>query len=129
MTRVIRHANVFVGNRLRPLDIVIEGEQIAALTVQGGGASDAEVIDGTGLTAIPAGVDVHVHTREPGYTHKEDLVTSTSAAAAGGYGTIFGMPNLDPPTMTRDDLESVLTLYAAKSLVDYNHNPAARLRG
>lgn len=127
MTRVIRDADVFVENRLRPLDIVIEGEGIAALTARGGGPADAEVIDGNGLTAIPAGVDVHVHTREPGYTHKEDLETCTTAAAAGGYGTIFGMPNLDPPTMTRSDLESVLDLYATKSLVDYNHNPAAKL--
>jgi dihydroorotase len=127
VTRVIRDARVFVEDRLRSLDVVIEGERIAALTTPGGGPSDAEVIDGSGLTAIPAGIDVHVHTREPGYTHKEDLVTATSAAAAGGYGTIFGMPNLDPPTMTRADLESVLDLYSARSLVDYNHNPAAKV--
>ena len=49
------------------------------------------------------------------------------AAAAGGYTTIFGMPNLDPPTMTADDLDEVLRLYAEKSIVDYNHNPAAKL--
>ena len=46
---------------------------------------------------------------------------------AGGYTTIFGMPNLDPPTMTAEDLDAVLGLYAAKSIVDYNHNPAAKL--
>lgn len=127
MSKTIRGAEVFVEGHLRPLDIVVEGERIAALTSRDGSPSDGEVIDATGLIAIPGGVDVHVHTREPGYTHKEDLTTATSAAGAGGYTTIFGMPNLDPPTMTRGDLESVLDLYAEKSLVDYNHNPAAKV--
>ncbi len=127
MTRLITGADVFVEGRLRPLDVVIDGEHIAGLVNRGTGPSDAEVIDGTGRIAIPGGVDVHVHTREPGYTHKEDLITCTRQAAAGGYTTIFGMPNLDPPTMTTDDLDAVLDLYAAKSIVDYNHNPAAKL--
>ena len=127
MTRLITGAEVFVEGRLRPLDVVIEGERIAGLVNRGTGPSDAEVIDGSGRVAIPGGVDVHVHTREPGYTHKEDLITCTRQAAAGGYTTIFGMPNLDPPTMTTGDLDDVLDLYAAKSIVDYNHNPAAKV--
>lgn len=127
MTRVIKDADVFVEGRPHALDIVVEGERIAALTARGDAPSDAEVVDATGLLAIPGGVDVHVHTREPGYTHKEDITTVTAAAAAGGYTTIFGMPNLDPPTMTGADLEAVLDLYAQRSLVDYNHNPAAKL--
>ncbi|NND02821.1 MAG: dihydroorotase family protein [Acidimicrobiia bacterium] len=127
MTRVIANGDVFVEGARRTLDIVIEGETIAALVTPGTAPEGAEVIDAAGLVAIPGGIDVHVHTREPGYTHKEDLITCTSAAAAGGYTTIFGMPNLDPPTMTTDDLDSVLDMYATKSLVDYNHNPAAKL--
>lgn len=127
MTRIITGAKAFVEGHLRPLDIVIDGESIAGLVNRGTGPSDAETIDADGLVAIPGGVDVHVHTREPGYTHKEDLITCTRQAAAGGYTTIFGMPNLDPPTMTTDDLDSVLDLYANKSIVDYNHNPAAKV--
>lgn len=127
MKRLIVNADVFVEGSLRPLDIVIDGEKIAGLVARGTGPSDAEVTDASGRVAIPGCVDVHVHTREPGYTHKEDLTTSTMAAAAGGYTTIFGMPNLDPPTMSLDDLDSVFDLYSAKSYVDYNHNPAAKL--
>lgn len=127
MRRVIANGACFVEGTLRPLDVVIEDEKIAALVARGGGPSDVEVVDATGLTVLPGGVDVHVHTREPGYTHKEDLVTCTRAAAAGGYTTIFGMPNVDPPTMTNDDLSAILDLYEEKSIVDYNHNPAAKL--
>ena len=127
MTRVVSGARVFAEGRLQLLDIVIEGERIHSLVEPGTGPESSDVIDATSLVAIPGAIDVHVHTREPGYTHKEDLTTATEAAAAGGYTTIFGMPNLDPPTMTRGDLESVLGMYAAKSLVDYNHNPAAKV--
>ncbi len=125
--RVIEGAEVWVDGDLRRLDIVIDGEVIHGLVAPGSGPADAEKVDATGLVAIPGAVDVHVHTREPGYTHKEDLITCTRAAAAGGYTTIFGMPNLDPPTMTVDDLDEVFALYDAKSIVDYNHNPAAKL--
>ena len=126
MKRLIRGADVFVDGALRGLDIVIAGESIEALVSPGSGPEEAEVVDATGLVAIPGGVDVHVHTREPGYTHKEDLVTVSRAAAAGGYTTIFGMPNLNPATLTADDLDSVLALYDEKCIVDYNHNPAAK---
>ena len=127
MTRVIGNGEIFIEGARRPLDLVIEGDTIAALVTRGTGPSDAELIDATGLVVLPGGVDVHVHTRDPGYTHKEDLTTCTRAAAAGGFTTIFGMPNLDPPTMTTDDLDAVLELYSSKSLVDYNHNPAAKV--
>lgn len=127
MRRVIANGACFVEGTLRPLDLVIEDEKIAGLVARGDGPRDAEVVDATGLTVLPGGIDVHVHTREPGYTHKEDLVTCTRAAAAGGYTTIFGMPNVDPPTMTNDDLSAIFDLYDEKSIVDYNHNPAAKL--
>ena len=125
--RLITGADVFVDGALRRLDVAITGEHIDVVAEPGSISGANEVLDASGLTAIPGGIDVHVHTREPGYTHKEDLVTCSRAAAAGGYTTIFGMPNLDPPTMTVGDLEEVLALYAAKSIVDYNHNPAAKL--
>ncbi len=127
MRRVIANGEVFVEGERRPLDLVIQGESITALLARGTGPTDAEFIDATGLVALPGAVDVHMHTREPGYTHKEDLITCTRAAAAGGYTTIFGMPNVDPPTMTTDDLDATLKLYRDKSIVDYNHNPAAKL--
>ncbi len=49
---------------------------------------------------IPAPVDVHVHLREPGYTHKEDITSGTQAAVAGGFTAVLDMPNTAPPTTT-----------------------------
>ena len=127
MIRIIANADIYVDRSLRPLDLVMDGEKIASIVERGKGPRDAQTIDATGLMAIPGGVDVHVHTREPGYTYKEDIISCTSAAAAGGYTTMFGMPNLDPPTLTTRDLDDVLRLYDEKALIDYNHNPAAKL--
>ena len=128
ITRVVRGASVVRDGSLTKMDILVGGERIVGLTSPDTitPSSSAEVIEADGLWALPGGVDVHVHLREPGYTHKEDIDTANAAAAAGGYTTVFGMPNVNPPTMTAPDLRVALALYDQKSLVDYNHNPAAK---
>lgn len=50
-----------------------------------------------GTLLLPGLVDPHVHFREPGLTHKEDLGTGTAAAVAGGVTTVLDMPNTSPP--------------------------------
>ena len=55
-----------------------------------------EVIDCTGLTVIPGLCDMHVHFRDPGQTHKEDIITGSEAAAAGGVTAVACMPNTNP---------------------------------
>lgn len=57
----------------------------------------ARKIDARGLVACPGLVDIHVHFREPGQTHKETIATGTRAAAAGGFTTVVCMPNTTPP--------------------------------
>jgi dihydroorotase len=56
----------------------------------------AKKIDAAGLVACPGLVDIHVHFREPGQTHKETIGTGTRAAAAGGFTTVVCMPNTSP---------------------------------
>jgi len=107
-------------------DILIsEDERIAGLVYPAVEvAGDPRRVDASGKLVLPGMVDVHVHTREPGYEHKEDITTTTRQAAVGGVTTIFGMPNLEPPTTNRERLDAVLQMYREKSIVDYNHNPA-----
>lgn len=63
-----------------------------------------KVIDCTGLTAVPALFDMHVHLRDPGYTYKEDIITGTRSALAGGFTGVACMPNTNPPV---DNVETV----------------------
>ena len=60
------------------------------------GESGAELIDCEGLTALPGLCDMHVHLRDPGQTHKEDILTGCTAAAAGGVTAVACMPNTVP---------------------------------
>jgi len=107
-------------------DVLVDGGRIAGVVSPGMELSDVgRTVDAAGKLVLPGMVDPHVHTREPGFTHKEDITTTTQAAAAGGVTTVFGMPNLNPATSSAQTLDEVLELYAAKSVVDYNHNPAA----
>ena len=63
-----------------------------------------QVIDGTGLVLMPSVFDMHVHLRDPGFTHKEDVITGCAAALAGGATGVLAMPNTKPPC---DDPETI----------------------
>lgn len=78
------------------VDIGIENGLIASVGLLGD-VSGIDMIDGTGLYAFPGFCDMHCHLRDPGFTHKEDLITGAYSAAAGGYTDICCMPNTKPP--------------------------------
>ena len=65
-------------------------------------ASAAEVVDCRGLHLLPGVIDSHVHFREPGLTHKEDLESGSRGAVLGGVTAVFEMPNTDPLTITAE---------------------------
>jgi dihydroorotase len=83
-------------------DIAVAKGRIAAIGHISGAA--AETIDCRGLHVLPGVIDSHVHMREPGLTHKEDLETGSHAAVMGGVTAVFEMPNTEPTTTTAEAL-------------------------
>lgn len=78
-------------------DVLIEDGKIARVA-EGIEVEGAEVRDLTGKYLVPGLVDMHVHLREPGFEHKEDIASGTRAAAKGGFTGVCAMPNTDPVT-------------------------------
>lgn len=79
-------------------------EEISALYISNGivsftppsADSDAAVFDLQGKWVVPGLIDMHVHLRDPGQEYKEDILTGTKAAAAGGFTAVACMPNTTP---------------------------------
>ena len=87
--------------------------------VDAGLAARGDEIDAGGMYVLPGGVDVHVHSRDPGFTEKEDFGTLTEAAAAGGVTTVLDMPNTVPAVDSAGVLESKAALARSKARVDF----------
>lgn len=89
-------------------DIFIADGLIAAIGESLDMGAD-RIIDGGGrIAAMPTLFDMHVHFRDPGQTHKEDVLTGCAAALAGGIGGVVCMPNTDPPTDSAEVVEYIL---------------------
>lgn len=102
-------------------DLLIAGEKIAALVRRAEPAQAGIEIDAKGKTILPGIIDTHTHTRDPGYTHKEDIFTASQAAAVGGTTTMIDMPNVEPPTDTAELFEAKREDARGKSIVDWGH--------
>lgn len=96
-------------------DVLVDGKKVVKIAdaIEEAGA---EVIDATDLVVAPGLVDIHVHFREPGQTHKEDIHTGALAAAAGGFTSVVMMANTNPTISDVETLKEVLAS-AAKEIV------------
>lgn len=92
----------------RKADILIEDGRIAAVGEPLDESRCDRVLEAEGLAVAPGFVDVHVHFRDPGFTHKEDILTGAAAAAAGGFTTVICMANTAPVNDNPETLSYVL---------------------
>ena len=67
-----------------------------------------DIIDAKGMVVSPGLIDIHSHFRDPGFTHKEDLLSGAESAAAGGYTTVILMANTNPKIDSVESLNYVL---------------------
>src|SRR5205085_134240 len=92
-----------------PADILICDGTITAVGT-GLSAAGAQVLDATGLLALPGLVDLHTHLREPGREDAETIETGTMAAALGGFTAVHAMANTDPVADTAGVVEQIWRL-------------------
>lgn len=95
------------------VDILISDDKIAKIDEHIAGR-DAQIIDASGMVAVPGLIDLHCHLRDPGRPDEETIESGAQAAVKGGFTTICCMPNTDPPI----DNEGI---------VNYIRNEAARV--
>lgn len=112
--RLLRGCLVVTPESASIADILVQGEWIAAVG-HGLDAAGAEIVHCSGLTALPGGIDAHVHLREPGAEYKEDLTSGTRAALAGGFTTVLDMPNSPVATTSLAAFEAKARLVEAKA--------------
>ncbi|HEY6539410.1 MAG TPA: dihydroorotase family protein [Ktedonobacteraceae bacterium] len=94
--------------------------------VSEGFASDA-TYDYRGKYVLPGLIETHGHLREPGLEYKEDIPHGSRAALAGGFTTIFDMPNTRPPTTTRARVKEQIARYTGRCYTDFAINMGTSL--
>jgi dihydroorotase, multifunctional complex type len=107
MAIIIKNAMIVNQDGVAEGDIVMADGKFA----QVGGKADVsaadEVIDAAGLHAMPGLTDIHVHLRDPGQTHKEDILSGCAAAAHGGVTSLVCMPNTVPAADSVEVIEYI----------------------
>ncbi|WPJ94862.1 dihydroorotase [Coraliomargarita algicola] len=93
----------------------VDGTIVASLSEAQQAA--ATVIDAQGLVVAPGLVDIHVHFRDPGQTHKEDIRSGTEAAAAGGFTSVVCMPNTSPVCDNAGTIQRIMDKVAREAVV------------
>src|SRR5262245_21238175 len=98
-------------------DLLIVGGRIAEVG-QGLPAARAEIFDATGMIVAPGFIDMHVHLREPGFEHAENIESGSRAAAAGGFTSICCMPNTKPVNDSATVTSYIVQQAKAKAVVN-----------
>ena len=116
MTELLfKNGTVYTQEGPRQVDVMVSDGVITR--VDPGLGRGEQTIDCSGLYVLPGAVDVHVHSRDPGFPEKEDFASLTEAAAAGGVTVVVDMPNTVPAVDSAGMLESKAALAHSKARV------------
>lgn len=115
---LIKEISVVNEGRVFKADVLIENGVITRIGSVEAPEAD-RVIDGKGKHLFPGVIDGQVHFRDPGLTHKADLLSESRAAVAGGVTSFIDMPNTVPNVLTMEILEEKYRLAAEKSLANF----------
>ena len=97
MSLVLKNVRVVSESAISaPQDVVVEGGKYTAIGAEVSVPAGARVVEAGGKLMLPTMFDTHVHFREPGQTHKEDMASGSEAAINGGVTGIVMMPNTSP---------------------------------
>ena len=96
---------------MRGVAIAVSALMLGALAGVAGSLPKENQIDAAGCVVAPGLIDIHVHLREPGQTHKETIATGTAAAAAGGFTTVVAMPNTKTSTTMEISTSWILCIW------------------
>ncbi len=116
---VIRGGRLVTGDSETRGAVAIHDGRIVAVDRDDAMPESRETIDATDLHVLPGIIDTHVHLRDPGKIEREDWLTGTQAAAAGGITTILEMPISIPPVHTAGILRDRAAYVQPKSIVDF----------
>lgn len=111
--RIANEGRTFAG------DVLIRGARIEKIAASIKAPSGVPVFDARGRLLIPGMIDDQVHFREPGLTHKGDLLSESAAAVAGGITSFMDMPNNLPPITTRALLADKYAMAAGRCHANY----------
>ncbi|WP_432843293.1 dihydroorotase [Dactylosporangium sp. CA-092794] len=116
---VLRGGRLFTPGRDPAVaDLVVAGGTIAALAPPGT-VDLPDVVDADGLDVLPGAIDLHVHFRDPGQTHKETVETGTAAAACGGTTLVCDMPSTQPQVVTAERYRDKRRSWTGRAAVDF----------
>ncbi len=122
LSLLVKGGKVYLNQDFVEADIQVKDEKIHSIAAPASPAPEADhTIDARGKYVLPGLIDTHVHMREPGFTHKEDITSATQAAAAGGVTLAVDMPNVKPSTNSYERTVEHKALAATKAVVDFNH--------
>jgi len=116
---IIKNGTLVNEGSIYESDVAIKGDRIEKIS----SSIDAEakkIINLDGKYILPGLIDDQVHFREPGLTHKGNIQSESRAGLAGGVTSYFEMPNVNPTTTNRKNLQAKFDLAATKSHANYS---------